>query len=117
MSDLDNETRAAISALVHRLRNPGDADPLGADAEPFAAEFIAALKARGWRPVLAVPVDADWRRASGSRKPRGALDPDAREALFSRMAEATRATMDGTRKTGPHQILTEDDDLRPGAGA
>lgn len=108
MSD-DAETRAAVSALVFRLRNPGDADPLGADAEPFAEEFLAALKARGWRPVLAVPAEADWRRASG-RVPRGSLDPDVKAALVTKMAEAHQAIMGGTRTTGGQPALAEDGD-------
>jgi hypothetical protein len=50
MEDTDTiaETKAAIDALVYRLRNRGDADD-----EPFAQEFVAALKARGWRPTPA----------------------------------------------------------------
>lgn len=106
---LEAETRAAVAALVHRLRNPGDANPLGADAEPFAAEFIAALKARGWRPVLAVPAEADWRRAS-ERVPRGSLDPDVKAALVTKMAEASQAIRSG--RTGPQPVLAEDDDRR-----
>lgn len=42
----DREKRFAVDALVFRLRNRGDADD-----EPLAAEFIAALWGRGWRPV------------------------------------------------------------------
>jgi len=111
VTDLDHETTAAVAALVHRLRNPGDADPLGADAEPFAQEFIAALKARGWRPLLAVPPDADWRRASGnSRTPRGSLDPDVKAALMTQMAEVTQATRSGRRATGPQPVLAEGSD-------
>jgi len=103
----DAETRAAVDALAYRLRNHDpDTDPLGADAEPFAAEFIAALKARGWRPVLAVPPDADWRRASG--RPRGGLDPEVKAALFAQFAEASQATRSGTRTTGGQPALTED---------
>lgn len=113
MSD-DAETRAAVAALVFRLRNPGDADPLGADAEPFAQEYVAALKARGWRPVLAVPADADWRRASG-RPAAGSLDPDVKAALVAQMARSSQAIRDGTR-TGPQQALTEDNDSRHGSG-
>jgi hypothetical protein len=108
----DAETRAAVAALVHRLRNHDpDTDPLGADAEPFAAEFIAALKSRGWRPVLAVPPDADWRRASG-RTPRGSLDPEVKAALFAQFAEASQATRSGTGTTGGQSALTEDDGRR-----
>lgn len=108
MTDFDTETRAAVAALVYRLRNPGDADPLGADAEPFAQEYLAALKARGWRPVLAVPADADWRRASG-RPAAGSLDPDVKAALVAQMARASQAIRDG-RRTGPQPVLTEGSD-------
>jgi hypothetical protein len=67
------EDRRAIAALVHRLRSEhGDVKPLGEDAEPFAAEFIAALRAFGWRPVCVVPASADWRKQPGN-------DPDAYE--------------------------------------
>jgi hypothetical protein len=45
----DRETRAAVRALVWRLQHRD-----GADDESFAAEFIAALKARGWRPIPAL---------------------------------------------------------------
>jgi hypothetical protein len=104
----DAETRAAVDALAYRLRNHDpDTDPLGVDAEVFAAEYVAALKARGWRPVLAVPPDADWRRASG-RTPRGSLDPDVKAALFAQFAEASQATRGGTRATGGQPALTED---------
>lgn len=51
----DREKRAAVSALVRRLENRGDADD-----EPFAAEFITALWGRGWRP-LEVLRPHDWR--------------------------------------------------------
>lgn len=110
MTDLDTETRAAIDALVFRLRNRGDADD-----EPFAQEFIAALKARGWRPVLVPPPEADWRRAPGnSRVPRGSLDPDVKAALVARLAEASQAARGGTR-TGGQPVLTEEND--PGRAA
>lgn len=115
MNDFDTETRAAVAALVYRLRNPGDADPLGADAEPFAQEYLATLKARGWRPVLAVPADADWRRASG-RPAAGSLDPDVKAALVAQMAKSAQEIRSGTR-TGPQRVLTEDDDPWHGAGA
>jgi hypothetical protein len=49
MTDLDHETRAAIQALAGRLRNR---DP-DVDDELFAAEFITALRGRGWRPTEA----------------------------------------------------------------
>jgi hypothetical protein len=116
MSDSDAETRAAVDALAYRLRNHDpDTDPLGVDAEVFAAEYVAALKARGWRPVLAVPADADWRRASG-RTPRGSLDPDVKAALVTKMAEASQAIRGGTRATGGQPVLTGDNDDRRAAG-
>ena len=49
MSDLDHESASAVDALVYRLRNR---EP-GTDDEPFALEFITAMRARGWRPTEA----------------------------------------------------------------
>ena len=48
MTDLDRETQAAIEALVYRLKNRADEDD-----EPFAQEYVTALRARGWRPTEA----------------------------------------------------------------
>jgi hypothetical protein len=59
--DLDREASAAVDALVYRLRNR---EP-GTDDEPFAQEFITALRARGWRPTEARPLP-EWRRPAGS---------------------------------------------------
>lgn len=108
MTDLDNETRAAVGALVHRLRNRGE-EPgqFAEDDELFAKEFVTVMKSRGWRPVLAVPADADWRRASG-RPAAGSLDPAVKAALVARMAEASQAARSGTR-TGPQSVLAEGD--------
>lgn len=85
MTDVE-EDRRAIAALVHRLKSEhGDANPLGKDAEPFAAEFIAALRQFGWRPVCVLPAVADWRKQPGGDTDRalrgGAL---AREMLAAR---------------------------------
>lgn len=100
---LEAETRAAVAALVHRLRNHDpDTDPLGTDAEVFAAEYVAALKARGWRPVLAVPVEADWRRASGNSRAPDAAKPGGADYLAAKAALAAKAT-------GPLLALTDDD--------
>jgi hypothetical protein len=49
MTDLDRESIAAVDALVYRLKNR---EP-GTDDEPFAQEFITALRGRGWRPTEA----------------------------------------------------------------
>jgi hypothetical protein len=52
----DAETSAAIEALAHRVKardkaiRDGDDHP---DAEPFALEFLTALRGRGWRPTPA----------------------------------------------------------------
>lgn len=63
MADLDpdQETRDAVTALAHRIRQR-DADPpeVRLDAELFAREFITALRMRGWRPTPARPA-VDWR--------------------------------------------------------
>ena len=58
----DEESRAAIDALVYRLRNRDDET----DDEVFAAEFIAALRGRGWRPTEAKPVPT-WQEQAGNR--------------------------------------------------
>jgi len=49
MTELDTETKAAIDALVYRLKNRDD----GTDDEPFAMEFVQAMIGRGWRPTEA----------------------------------------------------------------
>ena len=49
MTDLDHESASAVDALVYRLRNR---EP-GTDDEPFALEFITAMRSRGWRPTEA----------------------------------------------------------------
>lgn len=52
----DAETTAAIEALTHRVKARDQAIRDGEDypdAEPFAQEFITALRSRGWRPTPA----------------------------------------------------------------
>lgn len=93
MSGLDRETRDAVDALVRRLRNPGDAEPLGRDAEPFAEEYLAWLKARGWSPPPPSPV---WRRASGSPLPDAGKSGGA-EYLAVKAAIAARAAGSGAQ--------------------
>ena len=61
MSDLDRETQAAIEALVYRLKNRTDEDD-----EPFAQEYVMAMRARGWRPTEARVVP-NWRHPAGRR--------------------------------------------------
>ena len=59
MTDLDRETQAAIEALVYRLRNRTDEDD-----EPFAQEYVLAMRLRGWRPTEARAA-ASWQRTTG----------------------------------------------------
>ena len=61
MSDLDRETQAAIEALVYRLKTRTDEDD-----EPFAQEYVMAMRARGWRPTEARVVP-NWRHPAGRR--------------------------------------------------
>jgi hypothetical protein len=56
MTDLDRETTQAVDALTHRLRNHLAAVRNGGDCEDpevFAAEFITAMRGKGWRPTEA----------------------------------------------------------------
>lgn len=62
MSDAEREKQAAVAALVWRLRNRS-----GEDDEPFAAEYVASLWARGWRPVI--EQGPDWRLRTGGSPP------------------------------------------------
>jgi len=52
----DNETSDAIEALTHRVKLRDQAIRDGEDypdAEPFALEFLTALRGQGWRPTAA----------------------------------------------------------------
>jgi hypothetical protein len=105
---LDRETRDAVDALVQRLRNKGDADD-----EPFAMEYLAFLKGLGWRPVLAVPASADWRRRGTGG---GTPDPTGEGGAEYLAWKAERGWVSG--QTGPQQALRETGEfeaLREGA--
>ncbi|TMS00134.1 hypothetical protein [Nonomuraea basaltis] len=53
-TDLDQATREAVAALVHRIRERDFASEEDKpDAEPFALEFVMAMRFRGWRPTPA----------------------------------------------------------------
>jgi hypothetical protein len=94
------EDRRAVAALVHRLRaEHGDTRPLGKDAEPFAAEFIAALRVFGWRPVCVTPAEADWRRPA----PRGAPNADVIAALKAGDYRAAYAATHAEETSEPAQ--------------
>ena len=86
----DRETRSAVDALAHRLRNR---DP-GTDDEVFALEFITALRARGWRPTEARAMPA-WKHPAGrGSDPPAALLAGLRADLDARAA-ASRDAQDG----------------------
>ena len=102
MSDLDRETQAAIEALVYRLKNRTDEDD-----EPFAQEYVTALRARGWRPTEArMPWDY--------RNPPHGDGLPASEETVARLEE-TRRSLDEiiARQHATRRRLT----LEPPAGA
>ena len=76
----DAETSAAIEALAHRIRERDEAMRNGgeyADAEIFAAEYLAALRAKaGWRPTPAKVYAAP--KPAGGARPAASLPDDYR---------------------------------------
>jgi hypothetical protein len=110
VTDSEAENREAITLIVRRLQaDHGDAKPLGNDAEPFAQEIVAALRGLGWRPVLAIPASADWRRrgtGNGTPDPTGQGGADylkAKAAIAARVSGAQPALTE----TGPQEALRE----------
>jgi len=102
MSDLDRETQAAIEALVYRLKNRTDEDD-----EPFAQEYVTALRARGWRPTEA-RMPWDYRAL-----PHAGGHPESEEALA--LVEQARRDLEEARarQHATQRRLT----LEPPAGA
>jgi hypothetical protein len=100
--DLDRETQAAIEALVYRLKNRTDEDD-----EPFAQEYVTALRARGWRPTEA-------RTPWDYRNPPHGDGLPASEETVARLEE-TRRSLDEiiARQHATRRRLT----LEPPAGA
>ncbi|MER7361869.1 hypothetical protein [Nonomuraea wenchangensis] len=86
-SNLDQETRDAIAALAHRLRQR-DAAPAAdrSDVEPFATEYVMAMRLRGWRPTPAQAAVA-WGPPAG----RGA-DPSRHADELAAVREACAAS-------------------------
>lgn len=84
----DQATRDAVAALAARVRRRDEADPADRpDAEPFALEFLTALRAQGWRPIPARPV-VPWQRTTPPPSP----DTAARGAALARRAIAGEAS-------------------------
>lgn len=80
----DAETAAAIEALAHRLRKRDEAMRNSedyADAEPFALEFMAALRGRGWRVTNTAPPPA---HPDGAGRPK---DPEVAGLVAAVKAE------------------------------
>ena len=57
--DLNEETRKAVHSLVSRLRQ----FEAGDDPEPFALEFVMAMRGFGWRPTAA-KTQVPWKAAA-----------------------------------------------------
>ncbi|MFI6317314.1 hypothetical protein ACIBG8_07335 [Nonomuraea sp. NPDC050556] len=49
---LDRQTRTAVAALAHRIRERDQQDD-PTDADIFALEYLHALRGQGWRPTNA----------------------------------------------------------------
>jgi hypothetical protein len=93
----DQQTRRAVASLVRRLRERDEAVRAGAedvaDWEPFAAEYIAALRGQGWRwlPNLAPAVI----HAGDGGPPAGYLTAKAAIEAHAVQAAADRARAEG----------------------
>lgn len=92
----DAETSAAIEALAYRLRERDAAMRDGseyADAEVFAAEYLAALRAKGgWRPTPAKAVTPPAHAPAGTATaPRDEILRDLRADMEARAAAAREA--------------------------
>lgn len=99
MSDFDTETRDAVAALVFRLRNRGgETGRFAVDDELFAAEFVAALKERGWMPDPALPADPG--QGDGTREASRELLAFARATRPDWSAEETWAAVHAAKTAG-----------------
>ncbi len=94
----DNETAAAIDALVYRVKARDAAIRDGGDypdAEPFALEFLTVLRGRGWRPTPARAVAPPMHAPAGTAStPRDETIAGLRADMEARAA-AARAREDG----------------------
>ena len=100
--DLDRESKAAVDALVYRLKNRTDEDD-----EPFALEYVMAMRSRGWRPTEA-RTPWDYRNLPHGDGPPASEEPAAR-------LEETRRSLDEiiARQHAARRRLT----VEPPAGA
>jgi hypothetical protein len=100
----DAETSAAIEALVHRVKLRDQAIRAGEDcpdAEPFALEFLTALRGRGWRPTPARVYAAPKAAEPGSAPP---LRPETADLLRDLHADMeARAARDRAAKEAPRE--------------
>ena len=91
----DAETTAAVEALARRVKARDEAVRDGIDypdAEPFALEFLTALRARGWRPTEARAATPPLHAAPVPDKPpRDELLASLRADVEARAAAARRA--------------------------
>lgn len=86
--NLHEATRAAISALAHRVRER-DVSGERVDAELFANEYVIALRGQGWRPTEARPAQP-WTEQIG---------PPPHPETAQRGAELARAALRGEEVT------------------
>ena len=91
----DAETTAAVDALVYRVKARDAAIRDGGDypdAEPFALEFLTALRGQGWRPTEArAPSAVKFPAGSGT----GPTEEWRRIRAERAALEAQRAREDG----------------------
>lgn len=80
LPDLDEATRAAVAALAHRVQ-ARDAAEEKPDPEPFALEFVIAMRGQGWRLTAARPAEP-WQHAGQPPSP----ETTARGAELARAA-------------------------------
>ncbi len=81
-SHLDEASRAAVSALAHRIRNRDVAEERD-DAELFALEYVVAMRGQGWRPTEARPAQP-WQEVV--RRPPAPAEVTRRGADLARKA-------------------------------
>ena len=95
----DSDTTAAVEALAHRVKVRDQAIRDGEDcpdAEPFALEFVTALRGQGWRPTAAKVYAAPKPAAPGSVPP---LKPETAGMLQELRADMeARAARDRAAK-------------------